>query len=386
MSITDYEIRVYSPAGVEQGRLTGGYGSVNSTANSGFTSLAYSNRRNDVGWCKFNIHGEHTLATYLQSNDMAIVEVRRRNIGLGFDWYADFTGFARELNFNRKQTPVLEVNCLSTLHALQWRHVGYKTGVANRSSFSAVAAETALKNLVKYNCTSSGTTGDGRVRNATNAGALNSITVSIQADGAAGSAVTIAVFGDKVLEACQKVARVAGGDFDLIRTSTTAATFEFRWYLNQRGTDRSTTVLFAPDRGNVSNNNYRVQRVSQATAALTFGAGDETLRDVVVRTASNYSVTNDFETVVDARSGVSLGNTTALNARGDVALQQQLQRTLFSFQPLQIQSSAYGTHYFLGDKVKARDYGVTTTHLIDSVTVGVDSTGNESISMGLITL
>ena len=82
---------------------------------------------------------------------------------------------------------------------------------------------------------------------------------------------------------------------------------------------------------------------------------------------------------------MTYGNTTGLNARGDIALDRLLARKTFQFQPLQTPSSAYGVHYFLGDKVSARDFGVTTTHKIIGSSVSVGDNG-EQIGLELATL
>jgi len=384
MTATDYRIRVFTPAGVEIGQLTSGIGTNSPVASTGYKSLVYTNRVNDVGYSKFVIPASHTLMSSI--SDKSIIEVSRRNLGYGLDWTADFTGFYRSFRYSRQNVAYVELTALSASHALTWRTTGYAAGVSNRTEFAAAKGETVLKNIVKYNLTSLGTTADGRKRAATNAGNVNSITVSVQADGAAGNTISYGVFGMTALEACQRVARIAGGDFDLIRTS--AANFEFRWYLAQRGTDRtsgSSRVLFSPDNGNMSDSALIYNPGAEASVALAWGQGEASQRDVVVRTGSTYSaLTNDVETFVDARD-VSYGNTTGLNARGDIALDRLLARKTFQFQPMQTSSSAYGVHYFLGDKVSARDFGVTTTHKITGASVTVGDAG-EQIGLELAAL
>lgn len=384
MTATDYRIRVFTPAGVEIGQLTSGIGTNSPVASTGYKSLTYTNRVNDVGYCKFVIPASHTLMSNI--SDKSIIEVSRRNLAYGFDWTADFTGFYRAYRYSRHDVAYVELTALSALHAMTWRTTGYSAGANNRTDYSAVKGETVLKNIAKYNLTSSGTTGDGRKRNATNAGSLNSITVTIQADGAQGNTITIGVFGMSALEACQRVARIAGGDFDLIRTS--AANFEFRWYLAQRGTDRTTgsgRVLFSPDNGNMGDSALIYDLGTESSVALTWGQGEDSSRDVVIRTGASYSAaTNDIESYIDARD-ITYGNTTGLNSRGDIALDRALGRKIFQFQPIQTTASAYGVHYFLGDKVTARDYGVTTTHKITGTSITVGDNG-EQVGVELSTL
>jgi len=383
MSVGDFRIDIYSPAGVLQGQLTGGLGSLSSAALSGFQQLTYTKRVNDVGVCRFRVPADHTVVNLL--SDKSIVEVYRRNIDLGIDWTLDWSGVYRDAIFERRDVATFDAICYSNEHLLQWRIVDYAAGTNNRNDFSSAKGETVLKNIVTYNMTSSGTTGDGRKRNATNAGTVNYSTITVQADSASGNTISVGVFGMSVLEACKKVARVAGGDFGLVRTS--AATYQFRWYLGQLGTDRSTgsaQVQFNPDRGNMAESRYQVTRSTEYTQANVWGAGDASLRDWVSRTGTNYAAaTNDIEGYVDARE-LSLGNTTGLNAKGDVALDQMRSKTLMTFRPVQTPTTAYGLHYFLGDKVVSYDYGVSTTHRIQAVTVTASADTAEDISLELL--
>lgn len=384
MSTGDFRIDLYTPAGVLLGQLTGGLGQSSTAATSGFNYLTYTRRVNDVGVCRFRVPANHTIVGLL--SDKSIVEVYRRNVDYGIDWTLEFSGLYRDAIFERRDVATFDAICYSNEHILGWRTVNYVAGTANRSEFSSVAGETVLKNIVKYNLTSSGTTADGRKRNATNAGAVNYSTVTIQTDGATGNSISIGVFGLSALEACRKAARVAGGDFALVRTS--AATYEFRWYLGQLGTDRSTgsaQVQFNPDRGNIAESRLQLIRSGEYTQANVWGAGDAALRDYVSRTSSAYSASiNDIEGYSDARE-LSLGNTTGLNAKGDVALDQSRARTMFTFRPNQTAQTAYGKHYFLGDKVVGYDYGVSTTHRIQAVSVTAND-GGEDISLELQTL
>jgi len=383
MSIGNFRVDVYSPAGVLQGQLTGGLGQSSTAALSGFQYLTYTKRVNDVSLCRFRVPADHTIIGLL--SDKSIIEVYRRNVDLGIDWTLEWSGLYRDAIYERRDTATFDAVCYSNEHILQWRTVDYAAGTSNRNEFASAKGETILKNIVTYNLTSSGTTGDGRKRNATNAGAVNYSTITVQADGATGNTISVGVFGMSVLEACRRVARIAGGDFALVRTS--AATYQFRWYLGQLGTDRSTgsaQVQFNPDRGNMAESRYQVTRSTEFTQVNVWGAGDASARDWVSRTGANYNAsTNDIEGYVDARE-ISLGNTTGLNAKGDVALDQSRSKTMMAFRPLQTPSTAYGLHYFLGDKVVSYDFGVSTTHRIQAVTVTASADTAEDIALELL--
>lgn len=380
-TLSDHELRIYSPAGVlvDGGIITGGRGTSSPASRSGFKWVEYSNRVNDVGVCRFALSGSHSVLASLV--DKCFVEVRRKNVGWAIPWATEWVGVYRKPHKERRDKVTdFEGTALSLLHVLQWRHVFYDPGLALKSEFTSVAAETVAKRLVNFNIGTAATTTNGRAR----AGTLSQPSVAIQTDAGGGNVISIAVAKDNLLDAVKKVSRIAGGDFDLVRVDKTTAALQFNWYANQRGTDRTTgsaRVLFAPERGTMASSVYEYDVTTEKTVAVVYGQAG----DIAVRTGTNYSSTNDIETLVNA-GGVTLGNTTALNAAGDIALQQLQARVSFNFQPLQTPNCAYGKHYFLGDRVKARDYGVTVTQKIMGVTVRANSDGSETISLDSQTL
>ena len=181
-----------------------------------------------------------------------------------------------------------------------------------------------------------------------------------------------------LLPTLQRVADVAGGDFDLVRTG--AATVEFRWYLGQLGTDRSASVIFAVERGNMANPRYRYDRADERTAVVVAGQGELDDRAVVVRTGADYSATNDVEAIKDARH---ISSTNGLEDHGDQYLDDKRARQVITFDVLQTPACLYGSHYFLGDLVTAR-YHTTVVQKIEGVTVDF-SNGQERIGLELET-
>jgi len=81
--------------------------------------------------------------------------------------------------------------CPGPMWLLGTRSVGYYANVANRSKYTAVAAETIMKGLVNYNATANATVANGRVREP------NLIGISIAAGAAAGSARRMATASDQ---------------------------------------------------------------------------------------------------------------------------------------------------------------------------------------------
>jgi hypothetical protein len=215
MAETLYRLDVYNTAGVLQKVVTD------------FTFLSYTKSVNQPGLLRFGLKGDHPLLSSLA--DKWQFEVYRKPAGQA--WARDFAAIYRqpEWTFTDKKNAILL--CPGLLSLLSWRIVNWPASTANRTKFSAVAGETVMKTLVNYNAAASATTGNGRKRN----GAITGLTVA--ADTAAGSTVSWYCAQANLLETLQDLAHIAGGDFDLVKTSATA--WQFRWYTGQLGTDRT---------------------------------------------------------------------------------------------------------------------------------------------------
>lgn len=360
----EYELRIVDTAGATQAVITDGL------------SLGYTRRVNEPGILSFFVKDNHPALSYLTHN--AQVEVYRRNADIGLSSYRDFVGIIRRTTWNTDEATSFRVDAPGIMNVLNWNAVMYPAGVSNRSSFSGAKAETILKNLVKYNATSSGTTGDGRARNAVDGSSKLSglFTVTVQTDGAGGNTVTMDTTWEPLLATLQKVQAVAGGDFDLIKTAAT--TFDFRWYSGQRGTDRSASLTFALDRGNMANPTFTDDRIEERTVVVVGGQDQGTARTLVTRTGTDYGATRMMEAFMDARNGLT---TNALNAEGDAALDAWRSRPQLSFGVLQVPNAYYGVHYDVGDLVKAVYRGVSYTMKVNGVSVSFDSGGAEVISV-----
>jgi hypothetical protein len=368
----EYELRVIDTAGATQAVITD------------YLSLAYSRRRNEPGMLSFFVGDDHPALSYLTHNNQ--VEVYRRNGDIGLASYRDFVGVVRGLTWNTQEATSLRIDAPGIMHALSWNLVGYPAGSANRNDFTAVAAETILKNLVKYNATASGTTADGRARGAVDgSGELSGLyTITLQADGAGGNTLTVSsevLAWKNLLAALQDVALIAGGDFDLVKTAAT--TFEFRWYLGQRGTDRSASLTFSLDRGNMANPTFIDNRIEERTVAIVGGQDAGTARTLVTRTGDDYGATRMMEGFLNADGDLTTG---ALNAAGDVALDDWRSRPQLTFDVLQVPNAYYGVHYDLGDKVTAVYRGTSYIQLIQGVSIEFTAGGDERISVEMKTV
>lgn len=356
-----YQLRVYNRAGSIQHIITD------------MLNLSYIREVNSPGVLSFGLRADHAAIADFQTDVQ--VEVWRQDLAVGLTWYCDFYTFWRgeQRAANSDGTRTYTALCVGQMDLLRRAIVGYPAATANKSEFTAAKAETIAKTLVTYNATSSGTTGTGRVRDVTLAG------ISVAGDGAQGSTITMGCAWRNLLDTLRDIAETGGGDFDLVKLS--AALWEFRWYNGQLGTDRSSTVRFALNYGNMANPVLKRDYSKEPTVAIVAGAGQESSRLTSVRYGTNYNATyNAAEVLVDARQE---DNTTALAGIGDVELSLARARAALSFDVLQVPQTYYGVHYTLGDLVTGIYEGFSATKQVRRVSVSVGEDGSEKIGVEL---
>ncbi len=366
----EYKIRLYTPAGVLAAEF------------SDPAYLSYTKQVNTAGGLRFQLLAAHGAAQYLV--DKAQIQVWRQNLNIGRDalgnvvampWQVDFYGLVRDTDEQqlRPGTDVIVADCPGVLSMLDWRYIMWAAGTANRSTFTSVKAETLIKLLVQYNITASATTAAGRKADGT---MTAPVSISIQTDGLGGNTLgTWANAWDNLLGDLQAIAKVAGGDFDLVQT--TATNYEFRWYAGQRGTDRRTgsaQLTFSTAAGNIAL--PRLQRLHSKvrTSAVVAGADSGAARATTNRTGNGYSSSNNVEMFVDARN-LSVG--ASLDAEGDSRLAENRLKEIFTFDVKQQPSCYYGLHYTVGDLVKVQYKTYMATHKIIKADVAWDTAGED---------
>lgn len=358
-----HELRTYTAAGVEQHRI------------SDYTWLACTVRVNAPGMLSAGLPGDHAAITALEHRSQ--VELWRKNDELGIDWYHHFGGLYLKQNRKMPDTRKFTLYAPGYPWLLGTRVINWAADTTSRTAFVSAKAETIMKTLVSYNAGSAATVANGRKRE----GAITGL--SSQADGANGSTLDWYCFGDNLLESLQKLARIAGGDFDLSKTAANA--FEFRWYTGQRGTDRTADVIFAVERGNMGAPEYDYDHLDEHTAACTWGAGEGAQRSYVTRTGADYAAGNDVELFVNASDAKT---TAGLNARGDQKLDEARAREVLSFTIQQTPSCMYNLHYFVGDLVTVVNpfTGASFPAKINAGTLGLQAEGMIETSIEVATL
>lgn len=294
-------------------------------------------RVNAPGILTFSINGFHPLLSSIADKWQIELWIKLS----GQTWYREFAGLFRYGEWEHKDTYRFTGRCIGIMSLLSWRHVAWYAETNNRSQFTGVKAETIMKTLVDYNAAANATTVNGRRRD----GAITGLTV--EADGAHGNILNWNCAYDNLLKTLQGLSKIAGGDFDLVKTSSTA--WQFRWYTGQLGTDKSSTVKFSLKLGNMSNAVYVDDRAEESTVAIVGGQKEAADREIAIRTGANYDVSsNNIETFVDARNVKTIEG---LNAVGDQELKEIQAKRSFYFEVLQAPQTIYGVHYGLGDLV-----------------------------------
>lgn len=332
-----------------------------------FTSLAYTKRR--------NYPGEMTIALNIRNSkidlftDDIVLEVYRRNKALGLAWYKDFTALHRARNIVLNQKGVFTSTAQGAMTLLSDCIVAYPSASVNRSYFVSKEVETILHTLVKYNATASGTTGDGRIRNAP-------IKVSIGADSARGGIVASWDCSEEnLLETMQNVATEQKVAFDV---TYSGGTFTWMYVVN---TDVSSSQIFALERGNVAEITYQKDRRNERTAIIVGGSGEDLDKVYTTTTGNSYHVTtNNREAYVSGTGEDTLEERTRL---GVSKLDEVKSRDKITFSVIQTPSSYYGLHYNINYLVTGLALGNTYPLVVSEASVSLEESGKENISVTL---
>lgn len=347
-----------------------------------FLDLSCTKQVGGVDLGTFELNANHGAVALLA--DKYQVEYWRRWPEMEIDWYVFFSGLFRDdvIEDSGDGIDYFNASCPGYKSILSWRENLYISGTANKTTWSSKPLETIMKDLVRNNFTSTGTTGNGRDRNATSSGAVNGFTITIEADSARGTVLSHSSTRSNVLKEIQEVASAAGsGDFDLVKTGD--ATWQFRYY-PLLGTDRTATVAFARERGNIRRPKLARIRSEERTAIVVGGGGQKERRVIRTRTGANYSTSNDIEMFYNgATTTGSTTNTATLDALGDKEANKRRMRAKLGYEVVQTPGSLLDVHYFLGDKVTAHHAGVTLTQQVYSISMAYRTDGSEELRIGM---
>lgn len=202
--------------------------------------------------------------------------------------------------------------------------------------------------------------------------------LSVQADGAQGNTVAAKRAWRNLLEVLQGlVDDVGGGDFDVIGTAP--ATFEFRFYIGQRGKDRTLgntagnpPVVFSIDNGSLATARVNFNRMGEINAVYVGGQKQGSGRDVELRTTAAAILDSPWNRMEAFRDRSNEPLAAGLQDFGDSVLQDFQAVEDYDFELAQAPGLVYGRDYCVdgdvGDLVSIDFEG----NIIDKKIVGVD--------------
>ncbi len=358
--VGEYKVILLSEAGVKLAEVTE------------FTQLSYQKQVNSPGLLKMDISGTSPKLDLFQQRRK--VEVWRRLPRLT-DYYRDFVGIIRGLDrWNDNGLDRATVTAYGLLSMLDWRIVAWAAGTAGRNQFTGYTGESIMKSLVAWNAGPCATVSEGRVKD----GIIPGLGVCVNQDRGA-FPLNYACAWKNLLTCLQELAPLTGGDFDISLVGLNDWRFEY--YPNQRGTDKSATLIFSLERGNMTQPHYSIDYTTWSSAAVVAGQGWGADRQIDIRTGPGFTANyDDYEVFVDSNQTSTIAG---LDAAGDTVLNSALSLEQFTFQPIQVNNCLYGVHYILGDLVTGQYKSVSKVLKVNNVSVTANSDGSEQIQVGL---
>jgi len=348
-----------------------------------FISLSYTKRLNEVGFGTLTLPRDHPAASNLDLDSAVLFFRGQTNDAVGVDYYQDFDGIwrgnVRETITSGRKSVSLYIP--SSLSLIGREIVAFKSGVANRSTWSSKTVAQIWSDVLTYNFMVPDVQ---RLLDFTSLAGGTVDRVSFDA-APTGPTIDYAAAYKNCLSVLQELADI--GEFHFHARSIASISFggiiddyqAVKVEVNP-GTDRSGTVTFALGRANVVSVGLDERRLNEPTKMIVGGQGDGTGRTVNVRTSSQHDEINHAEMFIDARD---VSTSTGLDAKGDARLVETAYKPRFSFRASQAPGSYYGRDYFLGDLVYALYENVGFTQRIVGVTVAVDADGKEDIELDL---
>lgn len=353
-----------------------------------YRTLTFSKIVNAQGSLTLTLSGEDAKVSLFELDGQ--LEVWRRNISYGVDWYIEWEGFLRTFSYSYDDVGNYEFAALAVTynHLLKRRIIAYPAGSAQ--SFQSGAADDVMKAIVLENLGSSATVLNGRFLAGVTPG------FSVQANSSSAPQFDGQNSYKNVFDLLLEIAKATGVDFDVVGVGD--GLYEFRTFYPTRGNNLTTTgldvttgqnssgnypVIFNPLLGNMGNPKYEENRSDEVTVAIIVGQGTETDVNVFIETspAAADSLLNQIEMHSDSKS--SEGNDDLESDAANVLVEKQ-QKETFEFTPLMTPATAYGNQYYWGDFVTAQFgnlAGVNKRIMQVDITVGDD--GSEDIKFTL---
>lgn len=359
-----YQIRVYDTAGQLQAVI------------ERFRTLQIEHRTNTPSTLTLSMFGAEDAIQYLTLD--SLIEVRRRYPEAGLDWYTEYIGFHRtpQRQITTGDSRIYTSYSRGLLDLINRRSIRYFADTAG-SDKGPAPVDDVIKEFVRENAGASATVANGRVVDGVFPG------LAVAPDLSQGGSYSGAHAWRNLLDAIRDMGEPHNIDFDVVWLG--GASFEFRTYYPQLGTDRregtAVPMIFSTEFGNISNPSHTTSRTDEITSCLVLGPGEGPLRDTLLVTA--VSMTDSPWNLIEQDQNASgEDREAALIQIGNEVLHEKRAAVNFSFDPIQTRNGAYGKHYFLGDIVTCRFSDITANVKIRAVNVNLGETG-EAITLEL---
>jgi len=366
--VTNYEVRFLTQSGILLNVL------------DTFVKLDYTKTINQPGWLSITIPPEAILFSEIRPDTR--IEVRRQVDGKPFYTDLETSWLIRRWSKSLSSSgeKLVTLGGPSALDILRRRIVAYASGSAEADK-SGIEADDLMKEIVDENFLAGATDTARRITSY----------LSNQADATAGITISKAFSRRNVLTVLQEMSNttveayiIGFGNpvyFDIVPSGTSA--FEFRTYLNQRGTDRSSAsgqpLVFSPDYSNLTDCKIEYDHSEEVTYSYAGGTGVGAARAVESygnSTRISSSPLNFCEGWVDARNSEGDATQLLVEAIGDVYKNRP--KTPLTGKIIQTPTSRYGVEWFWGDKVVQEFDGIIQDVMINQVRVSVQD-GQETI-------
>jgi len=291
------------------------------------------------------------------------VEFWWRDDEYSIDWRKEFEGFMRAKHHNYSAEKGHQVTITGYSYNDLLRRAIVDAAAGSAAANKDGVAETVIKAYVNENI------GPG-------AGARARSGLTIEADGANGNSDHWTEPSKNLLDVCQRIARIGGGDFAIVGNGTAA--FQFKWYDGQYGTDRRSTVIFSIERGNLDNVQWD-EWGDDTNAVMILGQGRQDDRYRTWYTDATRIAETTWNRHEAARDCRDVADTDVYQSRADEWLEEGRPKQNVQLEVVQLPGCAYGKHYFLGDLVTMHLGGTDYDKKMVAVTFKTDTKGTKII-------
>ena len=348
-----------------------------------YRSLQFKRTINGAGFFTLLLSDNDSKKPLFANN--CLIEIKRKIPGV-LDWYTEFTGYVENMQskvFQNGNTQFTVVG--SGLNGLLTnRIIAYFEGTAEADK-NAVS-ETVMKEFVSENIGILSLVSNGRFADG------NLLNFTTDTDGANGDVWEGDRSGKNLLETLQEVSNFATIDF-AVETNGSVGSYIFKTYVGQLGANRTTSGLdattglnsygnaphvFSPKRGNVQTSTVDEKHRKEKNRIYVYGQGTGATREIVDSESATFDDTNYINLKESMRGGGSQSSLAQLASKANEVLEDLKALEKFEIVPMDIPSSLYGVHFFLGDVVTIELSDVIGDKKIASVNITLAGGKGES--------